>query len=479
MPIKIVNDNIFYYSNHNFFSLVIIMSHLSSVILAAGKGTRMYSNLPKVLHRIGHKTMLQHVIDTVLQLGSDRLYVVYGHGKTQLEQALQHQPVQLVLQEQQLGTGHAVQQTIPYINDDEDILILYADTPLISKQTLEALIANKPQDGISLLTVVLDDPTGYGRIVREKGEVVAIVEQKDATKQQQSIKEVNTGIMLVPGKLLKHWLAKINNHNAQQEFYLTDIIGMAHQEGRPIVATHPQYIYEVAGVNNRLQLAELERTHQQHRANQLLLAGVTLLDPSRFDLRGELIHGKDVTIDCNVIIEGKVELGNQVYIGAGCILKDCVIGDNSIISPYTVIEGSSLASHCTVGPFARLRPGSQLENQAHVGNFVELKKAHLGQNSKVGHLSYLGDSEIGSTVNIGAGTITCNYDGANKFQTIIGNDVFVGSDTQLIAPVTVGNGATIAAGTTVTSNVGENELVVSRVKQKHITNWKRPTKNAK
>ncbi len=452
------------------------MPQLSSIILAAGKGTRMYSNLPKVLHKIGHKTMLQHVIDTVIQLGSDHIYVVYGHGKTQLETALHSQPVQLVLQEQQLGTGHAVQQTIPYINDNEDILILYADTPLISKQTLETLIANKPENGISLLTVVLDDPTGYGRIVREKGNVVAIVEQKDATPEQQAIKEVNTGIMLVPGRLLKSWLTKINNHNAQHEFYLTDIIALAHQEGHAIVTSHPLQPFEVAGVNNRLQLANLERIYQQQLANKLLADGVTLLDPQRFDLRGEITHGIDVTIDCNVIIEGKVELGNHVYIGAGCILKDCVIGDHSVISPYSVIEGSKLAHHCTVGPFARLRTGTQLEDSAHIGNFVELKKAHLGKGTKAGHLTYLGDSEIGSNVNIGAGTITCNYDGANKFQTTIGNDVFVGSDSQLIAPVTIGNGATIAAGTTVTSNVNDDELVVSRVKQKHIANWKRPVK---
>ena len=455
------------------------MPQLSSIILAAGKGTRMYSNLPKVLHKIGHKTMLQHVIDTVMQLGSDHIYVVYGHGKTQLETALHSQPVQLVLQEQQLGTGHAVQQTIPYINDNEDILILYADTPLISKQTLETLIANKPENGISLLTVVLDDPTGYGRIVREEGNVVAIVEQKDATPEQQAIKEVNTGIMLVPGRLLKSWLTKINNHNAQHEFYLTDIIALAHQEGHAIVTSHPLQPFEVAGVNNRLQLANLERIYQQQLANKLLADGVTLLDPQRFDLRGEITHGIDVTIDCNVIIEGKVELGNHVYIGAGCILKDCVIGDHSVISPYSVIEGSKLAHHCTVGPFARLRTGTQLEDSAHIGNFVELKKAHLGKGTKAGHLTYLGDSEIGSNVNIGAGTITCNYDGANKFQTTIGNDVFVGSDSQLIAPVTIGNGATIAAGTTVTSNVNDDELVVSRVKQKHIANWKRPVKITK
>lgn len=452
------------------------MSKLSSVILAAGKGTRMYSNLPKVLHKIGNKTMVQHVIDTVATLKNEHIYVVYGHGKTSIEQALHDQPIQLVLQEQQLGTGHAVKQIIPFISDDEDILILYADTPLISQQTLTALIANKPENGISLLTVILDDPTGYGRIVRQNDQVVAIVEQKDASPQQQNIKEVNTGIMLVNGKLLKGWLAKITNHNAQQEFYLTDIIELAHQDGCAIVATHPIESFEVNGVNNRLQLATLERIYQQQMAKQLLLSGVTLIDPQRFDLRGELTHGIDVTIDCNVIIEGNVQLGNNVYIGAGCVLKDCIIGDDCQISPYSVIEGASLAKQCTIGPFARLRPGSVLADKVHIGNFVELKNAQLDQNTKAGHLSYLGDSQIGKNVNIGAGTITCNYDGANKFKTTINDDVFVGSDSQLIAPVTIGKGATIAAGTTITRDVSDNELVISRIKQKHITNWSRPVK---
>lgn len=472
----IVITVIFYYSNTIIFILMINMSKLSSVILAAGKGTRMYSNTPKVLHKIGHKTMLQHVIDTVEELQMDHIYVVYGHGKSLLEDALKNQPVQLVLQEQQLGTGHAVQQALPFIQDDEDVLILYADTPLISTETLNALIKNKPQDGISLLTVLLDDPTGYGRILREQGEIVAIVEQKDATEKQKEINEINTGIMLVSGKSLKKWLANINDNNAQKELYLTDIIELAHRDGCSIAATHPINEFEVAGVNNRLQLASLTRTYQQEIAKKLLLSGVTLLDPNRFDLRGELTHGMDVVIDCNVIIEGNVQLGNNVYIGAGCVLKNCTIGDNSIISEYSVIEGASIAQECTIGPFARLRPGSILEDSTHVGNFVELKNTQLGKGSKTGHLTYLGDSNIGSNVNIGAGTITCNYDGANKFKTIIGDNVFVGSDSQLIAPITIANGATVAAGTTVTSNVGENELVISRVKQRVIANWKRPTK---
>lgn len=450
---------------------------LSAIILAAGKGTRMYSNLPKVLHKIGDKPMLQHVIDTVQQLNPHYINIIYGHGKDQLEKALENQSVNLVFQAEQLGTGHAVQQAIPYIQDEEDILILYGDTPLISVQTLQTLIDNKPKQGIALLTVKLDDPTGYGRIERKDGKVTAIVEQKDATPEQQKINEINTGIMIVTGKLLKNWLSRLTNHNAQKEYYLTDIINFAYQDGYDIITVHPIEQFEVEGVNNRLQLATLERHYQQQQAKRLLNAGVTLLDPERFDLRGTLSHGMDVTIDCNVIINGNVKLGNNVFIGAGCILKNCIIGDNSEISPYSIIEDSIIAEQCTIGPFARLRPGSKLDEKAHVGNFVELKKAHLGKASKAGHLSYLGDSEIGSNVNIGAGTITCNYDGANKFETIIEDDVFVGSDTQLIAPVKIGKGATIAAGTTVTSNVGDNELVVSRVKQRQISGWKRPTKS--
>lgn len=456
--------------------MTISVPKLSAIILAAGKGTRMYSNLPKVLHKIGAKPMLQHVIDTVQQLNTDQINIVYGHGKEQLEHALKNQPVHLIYQAEQLGTGHAVQQAIPHIADNQDILILYGDTPLISQQTLENLITSKPEQGIALLTVILDDPTGYGRIERKNGQVVAIVEQKDASPEQQKINEVNTGIMLVTGKLLKKWLSQITNNNAQKEYYLTDIIALAHQDGYPILTSHPVQQFEVEGVNNRLQLATLERQYQQQQAQNLLLAGVTLLDPNRFDLRGTLTHGKDVTIDSNVIIEGQVKLGNNVTIGAGCILKNCTIDDNSIISPYSIIEDSTIAQQCTIGPFARLRPGSQLDEQAHVGNFVELKKAHLGKASKAGHLSYLGDSEIGNNVNIGAGTITCNYDGANKFKTIIQDDVFVGSDSQLIAPVNIGKGVTIAAGTTVTTNVKDNELVISRVKQKQISGWKRPTK---
>lgn len=448
----------------------------SVVILAAGKGTRMYSNLPKVLHNLAGKPMVSHVIDTALSLGANNVHLVYGHGGDLLKEKLSEQNLNWVLQAEQLGTGHAMQQAAPHFADDEDILMLYGDVPLIAEDTLERLIAIKPQGGIGLLTVHLENPMGYGRIVRENGGVVGIIEQKDANAEQLEIKEINTGILVANGADLKRWLSKLNNNNAQGEFYITDIISIAHQEGRKIETAHPTRLSEMEGVNNRLQLAALERVYQTEQAEKLLLAGVMLLDPARFDLRGTLKHGRDVVIDTNVIIEGNVVLGNNVYIATGCVLKNCVIGDGCELSPYTVIEDSEMAEDCTVGPFARLRPGSKLEQKAHVGNFVEMKKSTLGVGSKAGHLSYLGDAEIGCGVNIGAGTITCNYDGANKFKTIIGDDVFVGSDTQIVAPVTIEKGATIGAGTTVTKDVKENELVISRVKQTHISNWARPLK---
>lgn len=451
-------------------------SAMSVVILAAGKGTRMYSDLPKVLHTLAGKPMVQHVIDAANKLGAQRVNLVYGHGGELLKQTLRDDSLNWVLQAEQLGTGHAMQMAAPFFADDEDILMLYGDVPLISVDTLRRLREAKPQGGIGLLTVKLDDPTGYGRIARENGQVVGIVEHKDASEEQRKINEINTGILVANGADLKRWLGKLNNNNAQGEFYITDIIALAHAEGREIAAVHPDRLSEVEGVNNRLQLSRLERVFQTEQADKLLLAGVMLRDPARFDLRGELVHGRDVEIDTNVIVEGKVELGNRVKIGTGCVIKNAVIGDDCEISPYTVIEDATLEAACTIGPFARLRPGAELAEGAHVGNFVEMKKARLGKGSKAGHLSYLGDAEIGDNVNIGAGTITCNYDGANKHKTIIGDDVFVGSDTQLVAPVTVARGVTIGAGTTVTRDVAENELVISRVKQTHIQGWQRPVK---
>lgn len=451
-------------------------SAMSVVILAAGKGTRMYSDLPKVLHTLAGKAMVQHVIDAANDLGSRQVHLVYGHGGDLLKQALHGDTLNWVLQAEQLGTGHAMQQAAPFFADDEDILMLYGDVPLISVATLERLRAAKPQGGIGLLTVTLDDPTGYGRITRENGVVTGIVEQKDATDAQRQIQEINTGILIANGADMKRWLSKLTNNNAQGEYYITDIIALAYQEGREIAAVHPLRISETEGVNNRLQLSRLERIYQSEQAEKLLLAGVMLRDPARFDLRGELTHGRDVEIDANVIIEGRVRLGDRVKIGAGCVIKDSEIGDDCEISPYSVVENAYLDAECTIGPFARLRPGAELLAGAHVGNFVEIKKARLGKGSKAGHLSYLGDAEIGDNVNIGAGTITCNYDGANKHLTRIGDDVFVGSDTQLVAPVSVGNGATIAAGTTVTRDIAENELVLSRVPQVHKQGWQRPVK---
>lgn len=453
-------------------------SPMSVVILAAGKGTRMYSDLPKVLHLLAGKPMVQHVIDAANGLGARKVHLVYGHGGDLLQSTLTDPSLNWVLQAEQLGTGHAMQQAAPHFADDEDILMLYGDVPLISVPTLQRLQRAKPAGGIALLTVMLENPTGYGRIIRRNGSVVGIVEQKDASPEQLAINEVNTGILMANGADLKRWLSKLTNNNAQGEYYITDIIALAHQEGRTTEAVHPDRATETDGVNNRLQLATLERIYQAEQAERLLLAGVMLNDPARFDLRGELKHGRDVVIDTNVIIEGRVTLGNRVKIGSGCHLKNCIIGDDCEISAYSVLEDAELAACSTAGPFARLRPGSKLAEGAHVGNFVEMKKATLGKGSKAGHLSYLGDAEIGASVNIGAGTITCNYDGVNKSKTIIGDNVFVGSDTQLVAPVSVAAGATIAAGTTVMQDVTAEGLVYNRKDQNLKTGWQRPVKKS-
>ena len=452
---------------------------ISVVILAAGKGTRMRSDLPKVLHPIAKKPMVQHVIDTVKNLAVNNIHLVYGHGAELLKSRIKDEKLDWVLQAEQLGTGHAVQQAADKFNADEQVLVLYGDVPLISQETLTHLCQSQPEGGIGLLTVKLDDPTGYGRIVREGNTVVGIVEQKDASAEQLKINEVNSGILVANGADFQHWLSQLDNNNAQAEYYLTDVIALAHQAGRTINAVHPIANIEVEGVNNRMQLAELERAYQELQAYKLMEEGVTMLDPRRFDLRGEVSIGNDVTFDINVIIEGKVTIGSGVTIGANCILKDCHIGDNSEIKANSIIESATIGVDCSAGPFARLRPDTVLEDDAHVGNFVELKKTTLGKGSKAGHLTYLGDSVIGEKVNIGAGTITCNYDGVNKFQTVIEDGAFIGSDSQLIAPVTIGKNVTVAAGSTITKNVAENDLVLSRVKQKHISNWPKPTKITK
>ena len=449
---------------------------LSVVILAAGKGTRMYSDLPKVLHPIAGKPMVKHVIDTAKQLGAHNIHLVYGHGGDLMQQRLANEPVNWVLQTEQLGTGHAMQQAAPFFADDENILMLYGDAPLITKATLEKLIAAKPDKGIALLTVVLDNPTGYGRILRENGNVVGIVEQKDANAEQLKIQEVNTGVMVSDGASFKKWLTQLDNNNAQGEYYMTDVIALANRDGCQVAAVQAADLMEVEGANNRLQLVALEQYFQQKQARELLLAGVMLLDPNSFKLRGKLTHGKDVEIDMNVILKGKVRLGNRVKIGAGCVLTNCDIGDDVEIKPYSVLEDTSVGANAAIGPFSRLRPGTELAENTHVGNFVEIKKAQIGKGSKVNHLTYVGDAEIGKDCNIGAGVITCNYDGANKFKTIIGDNVFIGSDSQLVAPVTIESGATIGAGSTIRDDVRHDELVTTRVPQKHIQGWERPKK---
>lgn len=452
---------------------------LNVVILAAGKGTRMRSDLPKVLHPIAHKSMVQHVIDTAHQVGSDAIQLVYGYGADKLQAKLGQQALNWVLQAEQLGTGHAVAQANDNISDDDTVLILYGDVPLIQASTLESLLAAREDNGLAILTVNLPNPMGYGRIVREDNKVVGIVEQKDANAEQLAISEINTGIMAAPGKQLKAWLGQLSSDNAQGEYYLTDIVAMAHKDGVVITTAQPESAVEVEGANNRVQLAQLERAYQARAAEKLMLEGANLRDPARIDIRGDVSVGMDVMIDVNVVIEGTVNIGNNVTIGAGAILINCDIADNAEIKPYSIVENAKVGVKASAGPFARLRPGAELKEDAHIGNFVEMKKAVLGKGSKAGHLAYIGDATIGSGVNIGAGTITCNYDGANKFQTIIEDNVFVGSDTQLVAPITIGKGATLGAGSTITKDVAADELVITRVKQRHISGWARPVKKAK
>ncbi|GAB3024869.1 bifunctional UDP-N-acetylglucosamine diphosphorylase/glucosamine-1-phosphate N-acetyltransferase GlmU [Bowmanella dokdonensis] len=448
----------------------------SVVILAAGKGTRMKSSLPKVLHPIAGKPMVQHIIDTVKSLGANSIHLVYGHGGEQLQKALPDNGLNWCLQAEQLGTGHAVMQAAPALKDDEDVLILVGDAPLIKSDTLQQLLQTKQQADLALLTVELDDPTGMGRIVRDGEQVVAIVEHKDASDEQRKIREINTGMMVMKGADLRRWLKALNNNNAQGEYYLTDVIAMAAGEGKVIKASHPGSATEVEGINNRRQLAALERAYQLAQADDLMMAGVSLRDPNRFDLRGELQHGQDVSIDVNVVIQGKVKLGNDVQIGPNCMLIDCDIADGAVIEANSIIENAKVGRDCQVGPYARLRPGAELKWKAKVGNFVEMKKSVLGEGSKANHLTYLGDAEIGDGVNIGAGTITCNYDGVNKSKTIIRDGAFIGSNTAIVAPATIGKEATVGAGSTITRDVEDGELAVARGKQRNIQGWQRPVK---
>ncbi len=450
---------------------------LDIVILAAGKGTRMKSNTPKVMHSIAGIPMLGHVLDCARSLGDAELNVVIGHGAEQVKQQFRASDVNFVEQLEQLGTGHAVQQALENLRDDATTLILYGDVPLTQKSTLSQLINEVSDQSVGLLTVDLADPTGYGRIVRNSsGAVTAIVEQKDASAEQLKITEGNTGVIAARSADLKRWLPQLSNDNAQGEYYLTDIIEMAQSEGKTIATQQAEDEDEVLGVNNRQQQAQLERYYQQRVADQLMAEGVTLMDPTRFDCRGQLTIGNDVVIDINCVFEGNVSLGNNVTIGANCCIKNSSIADGTVIKPNTLIEEATIGESCDVGPFARVRPATVLQNGAKLGNFVETKKSTIGVGSKVNHLTYIGDAEIGEGVNVGAGTITCNYDGVNKSKTIIGNGAFIGSNSSLVAPVNIGEGATVGAGSTVSANIEDNQLGVARAKQRNISGWKRPVK---
>ncbi|TYL46846.1 bifunctional UDP-N-acetylglucosamine diphosphorylase/glucosamine-1-phosphate N-acetyltransferase GlmU [Marinomonas sp. IMCC 4694] len=447
------------------------------VILAAGKGSRMKSAFSKVLHKIGGIPMVRRVLTTASALSDSKLHLIVGHQGEQVETSCQDFSANIVWQNDPQGTGDALKRVAPFLQTDGATLTLYGDVPLIRASTLEKMTALSTPNTLVLLTIRLTNPTGYGRIVRnEQGKVMAIVEQKDATDRQLAINEVNTGILLAPNSHLQTWLAALTNNNAQGEYYLTDVIAMAAQAGVDIVTVNPENEAEVAGVNDRVQLAALERELQHQQAIALMQNGATLLDPARIDVRGTLTTGNDVIIDVNCVFEGNVVLGSGVEIGPNCFLKNCVIGDNTVIKSNSMIDDSQVAEACDIGPFARLRPGTQLANKAKIGNFVETKKALIGEGSKVNHLSYIGDTEMGANVNVGAGTITCNYDGVNKFKTQIGDNVFVGSNTSLVAPVQVAEGATIAAGSTITKSVSENQLAFARARQTNKDNWPRPSK---
>ena len=450
---------------------------LSIIILAAGEGSRMRSDTPKVLHTLAGTPLLGHVLRTSHALGAGRIIVVYGHGGEQVRAAFPGEPVTWVEQSERLGTGHAVRQALPHVELRDTVLVLYGDVPLIAEQTLRHLIALADESGLALLTARLVDPSGYGRIVRDaQGRVERIVEDKDASEAQRAITEINTGILALKADQLNALLAAVSNDNAQGEYYLTDIVALAVEKGLAVVTASPRSLDEIMGVNNRAQLAELERGCQRARARELMLAGVTLRDPARLDLRGRLSVGRDVEIDVNAVFEGEVSLGDRVKIGANAIIRDARIGNDVIIHPFCHIEGADIGQGCQLGPFARIRPETRCAEGSRIGNFVEIKKSTIGRDSKVNHLSYVGDSTVGSGVNIGAGTITCNYDGANKHHTQIGDGVFIGSDTQLIAPVKVGDGATIGAGSTITRDVPPGELTLSRAPQQTVEGWKRPSR---
>jgi bifunctional UDP-N-acetylglucosamine pyrophosphorylase/glucosamine-1-phosphate N-acetyltransferase len=458
---------------------------MNVVILAAGMGKRMQSALPKVLHPLAGKPLLQHVIDTARSLSPTKLCVIYGHGGAAVPSAVHEWgteagiSIDTALQQPQLGTGHAVMQALPQIDENAPTLVLYGDVPLTTSASLQRLVEAAGTDKLAILTVVQDNPFGLGRIVRENGNIVRIVEEKDATEAERAIKEINSGIMVIPTRRLEGWLGALKNNNAQGEYYLTDIVAQAVANGVPVVSAQPSSEWEVAGVNSKVQLAELERRHQLNIALSLLEKGVHLLDPARIDVRGELICGRDVSIDVGCVFEGRVELADGVTIGANCVLVNTKVGAGAHIKPFCHLEDAVVGDKSQIGPYARLRPGTELGEDVHIGNFVEVKNSKVAAHSKANHLAYVGDADIGSRVNIGAGTITCNYDGANKFRTIIEDDAFIGSDSQLVAPVTVGKGATLGAGTTLTKNAPAGKLTISRPRQLTIENWTRPVKKQK
>ncbi|MEG2920607.1 MAG: bifunctional UDP-N-acetylglucosamine diphosphorylase/glucosamine-1-phosphate N-acetyltransferase GlmU [Acinetobacter sp.] len=446
------------------------------IILAAGKGTRMRSTLPKVLQPLAGRPLLGHVIETAKKLNAANIITIYGHGGNLVQQAFAQENVEWVEQAEQLGTGHAVKVTLPVLPTDGVSLILSGDVPCITEATLKKLLQASAETGIGIVTLTVDDATGYGRIVRKNGEIQAIVEHKDANDEQRKIKEFNTGIYCVNNAKLHEWLPKLSNENAQGEYYLTDIIAMAIADGLSVASVEPELAFEVEGVNDRMQLATLEREFQNNQAKKLMQQGVHLIDPARFDLRGHLSVGQDVCIDINVIIEGDCEFGDHVEIGAGCVIKNSKIAAGTKVQPYSIFDHAIVGADAQIGPFSRLRPGAKLADEVHIGNFVEVKNSSIGLGSKANHFTYLGDAEVGAGSNIGAGTITCNYDGANKFKTIIGDSAFIGSNSSLVAPVNIGNGATVGAGSVITRDVAENSLAFERSKQVTKENYQRPEK---
>ncbi len=451
---------------------------VSVVILAAGQGKRMQSDLPKILHKLADKPLLEHVVQTASSLKNmETPIVIFGHEGSQVQHVLAHLNVQWIPQTELLGTGHAVLQALPFIEQNNRVLILCGDVPLINAATLQNLIETTPTNAIGILTAEIANPHGFGRIIRDaQNKIIRIIEEKDADENQRLIKEINSGIYLIPAKLLQQWLPRLENNNSQKEYYLTDIIALAAQENISIHSLQPTTNEEILGINDRIQLSHLERVYQKQQAEKLMRNGVTLYDPARIDVRGELIVGKDTTVDINVIFCGHVKIGHHCVIGPNVSLRNVIIGNHVEIKANSVLDGAEIADNCVIGPFARIRPGTELGPHSHIGNFVEIKNSIVGRNTKINHLSYIGDSDVGKQVNIGAGTITCNYDGVNKHRTTIGDHAFIGSDSQLVAPVSIGEGATIGAGSTITRNAPADQLTICRTQQRSIANWQRPKK---